>query len=129
MDIYNFSQIKKLDKEIDEVDGRIDAIITTPAESVSAEEIIDARDGKNSLGKNIRDLKAEVGEFADDYENYVDDFYELQTEVEQVKTDILEHFESAMPHKFQDLKNSKIYKFGFQVSEGGNPQIIYKEVI
>ena len=120
MDIYNFSQIKKLDKEIDEVDGRIDAIITTPAESVSAEEIIDARDGKNSLGKNIRDLKAEVGEFADDYENHVDDFYELQTEVEQVKTDILSykqpfHYNHAAQEyinigKFWDsLRMGKIY--------------------
>ncbi len=126
MDIYNFSQIKKLDKEIDEVDGRIDAIITTL--SVSAEEIIDARDGKNSLGKNIRDLKAEVGEFADDYENHVDDFYELQTEVEQVKTDYLAHTKNIMPHEFQDLKNDKTYKYGFQISEEGNPQLIFKEV-
>ena len=53
----------------------------------------------------------------------------VEEDLAQHKTDILEHFESAMPHKFQDLKNSKIYKFGFQVSEGGNPQIIYKEVI
>ncbi len=64
----------------------------------------------------------ELQEIANDLDDSID-------EIEQVKTDILEHFESAMPHKFQDLKNSKIYKFGFQVSEGGNPQIIYKEVI
>ena len=74
MDIYNFSQIKKLDKEIDEVDGRIDAI------------------------------------------------------VEQVKTDYLAHTKNIMPHEFQDLKNDKTYKYGFQISEEGNPQLIFKEV-
>lgn len=30
---------------------------------------------------------------------------------------------------FQDLKNDKVYKFGFQVSADGNPQIIFREVI
>ena len=64
----------------------------------------------------------ELQQIANDLDDSID-------EILQAKTDILEHFESAMPHKFQDLKNSKIYKFGFQVSEGGNPQIIYKEVI
>ena len=53
----------------------------------------------------------------------------VEADLAQHKLDYAEHLDNTMPHKFQDLKNSKIYKFGFQVSEGGNPQIIYKEVI
>ena len=43
------------------LDARIDNIITTPAEGVSAQEIIDARDGEVSLGAKIRSVNAQIG--------------------------------------------------------------------
>jgi hypothetical protein len=41
------------------LDTRVDTIITTPAESVSAQEIIDARQGAATLGANIEALKTD----------------------------------------------------------------------
>lgn len=38
------------------LDNRIDSIITTPVDSVSAQEIIDARDGEASLGAKIQSI-------------------------------------------------------------------------
>lgn len=37
--------------------------------------------------------------------------------------------ESTMPHIFKDLKTNKTYRYGFQISAGGNPQLISEEVI
>ena len=51
------------------------------------------------------------------------------SKIKKVKEDLTEHKLDYMPHRFQDLKNDKIYKFGLQVSAEGNPQIIYEEVI
>lgn len=45
------------------------------------------------------------------------------------KNDFNSHLSTNMPHQFQDLKNSKTYRFGFQISIEGKPQIIYEEVI
>jgi len=52
-----------VDSKVSSIDDRINDIITNPAEGVSEQEIIDARDGKGSLGENIRDIrqKASVG--------------------------------------------------------------------
>ena len=50
---------------LQEIEERISQIITTPAESVSAQEIIDARMGKISLGDKIRELND--GIFTNDY--------------------------------------------------------------
>ena len=47
-----------VDNKVNAVDDRINDIITTPAESVNEQEIIDAREGKDSLGKNIRDIRS-----------------------------------------------------------------------
>lgn len=45
------------------------------------------------------------------------------------KADYASHLNSDMPHQFKDLKNNKIYQFGFQVSADGEPQLIYEEVL
>lgn len=50
--------------EVDRLDNRIDTIITTPAESVSAEEIIDARDGETSLGAKIRNIDRQLNDIS-----------------------------------------------------------------
>lgn len=57
------------------------------------------------------------------------DYEVTQEELEEVKDDLAEHKLDYMAHRFRDLKNDKVYKFGFQVSSEGNPQIIYEEVI
>lgn len=53
---------------------------------------------------------------------------EIHGDLETVKTNYLSHLEDTMPHEFRDLKNDKTYKYGFQISEEGNPQLIFKEV-
>lgn len=47
-----------LQDNIDDLDERVSLIVTTPAEGVSQAEIIDARQGKTSLGDNIRAIDA-----------------------------------------------------------------------
>jgi hypothetical protein len=51
------------------------------------------------------------------------------SKIKKVKEELTQHKLDYMPHRFQDIKNNKIYKFGFQLSAEGNPQIIYEEVI
>lgn len=51
---------KILEQKINELDDRVDTIITTPAEGVSAQEIIDARGGEATLGENITEIKSRV---------------------------------------------------------------------
>ncbi len=70
----------------------------------------------------------EVQDIADDTDELLGDVGELQGDLSQVKTDYLAHTKNIMPHEFQDLKNDKTYKYGFQISEEGNPQLIFKEV-
>ena len=42
---------------------------------------------------------------------------------------IASHKAENMPHQFINHKENKTYKFGFQVSVDGKPQIIYEEVV
>ncbi len=53
-------RIDSVEEDIDELDSRIDTILTTPADSVSAEEIIDARQGEVTLGANITKVKSQL---------------------------------------------------------------------
>jgi len=39
------------------------------------------------------------------------------------------HKTDTMPHQLKDTKTNKTYKFGFQLSAEGNPQIIFEEVV
>jgi len=45
----------------------------------------------------------------------------------QAKVDA--HKAENMPHQFINHKENKTYKFGFQLSAEGNPQIIFEEVV
>lgn len=53
----------------------------------------------------------------------------LSGAISEVKDELSQHKLDYMPHRFQDIKNNKKYKFGFQLSAEGNPQIIFEEVI
>ena len=59
--------------------------------------------------------------------------YYYSTDVEgvlqEVGSELVTHKADTMPHKFEDLKNTVTYKFGFQLSAEGNPQIIFEEVV
>lgn len=46
-----------VNQEVQKVNDRISEIITDPADGISEQEIIDAREGKRSLGENIRDVR------------------------------------------------------------------------
>ena len=45
------------------------------------------------------------------------------------KTTVEAHKAENMPHQFINHKENKTYKFGFQLSAEGNPQIIFEEVV
>jgi len=49
--------------------------------------------------------------------------------VEDVEDELIAHKAENMPHQFINHKENKTYKFGFQVSVDGKPQIIYEEVV
>jgi len=52
----------------------------------------------------------------------------VEADLAQHKLDYAEHLDNTMPHEMIDFQNDKIYKYGFQISEDGNPQIIFEEV-
>lgn len=52
------------------LEERIDAIITTPAEGVTAQEIIDARNGEATLGGRINGIDAQLADGASNIHSY-----------------------------------------------------------
>ena len=46
-----------------------------------------------------------------------------------LKDELTSHKAENMPHQFINHKENKTYKFGFQLSAEGNPQIIFEEVV
>ena len=48
---------------------------------------------------------------------------------DEIKQTVTSHLAENMPHQFINHKENKTYKFGFQVSVDGKPQIIYEEVV
>ena len=51
------------------------------------------------------------------------------SKIKKVEADLASHKEDYMPHQFINHKENKTYKFGFQLSAEGNPQIIFEEVV
>ena len=51
------------------------------------------------------------------------------SKIKKTEADLASHKEENMPHQFINHKENKTYKFGFQVSVDGKPQIIYEEVV
>jgi len=80
--------VNKINDDINALDERVDEIITTPAEGVSAQEIIDARGGRPVLGKRFEDIEDELDE----------------------------HKAENMPHLMQ--VNNKIYQYGLKQENG-----------
>ena len=49
------------------------------------------------------------------------------SKIKKVEDDLVAHKEDNMPHQITNLQTGKIYKYGFQLSTEGDPQIIYRE--
>lgn len=56
--------VEEINNKFDYLDSRVNTILTTPVESVSAEEIIDARQGEVTLGANITKVKSQLADKA-----------------------------------------------------------------
>ena len=67
---------------------------------MSAQEIIDARKGKPTLG----------------------------TKIDEMDNELAAHKAENMPHQIKDLDNNKTYRYGLQIKDGVT-QFIYEEVI
>jgi hypothetical protein len=53
----------------------------------------------------------------------------VQDAIDEINAAHNTHLTNNMPHQFSNIETSKTYKFGFQVSSTGKPQIIYEEVV
>ena len=54
---------------------------------------------------------------------------DLTTDLAEHKLDYTEHLNSTMPHKIENLKTGKTYRYGYQISADGIPQVISEEVV
>lgn len=61
------TQLNEIQQEVSDLDSRVDTILTTPVESVSAQEIIDARQGEATLGANITEIKSQLADIPNQY--------------------------------------------------------------
>lgn len=77
-------------QEIDAVNSRVDLIISTPAEGVSAQEIIDARGGKTVLGQRLNDIDAQLADMKAEKFTLVDDVLEIKSNTVTINDEILE---------------------------------------
>jgi hypothetical protein len=53
----------------------------------------------------------------------------VQDAIDEINAAHNVHLTNNMPHEFSNIETNKTYKFGFQVSSAGKPQIIYEEVV
>ena len=107
------AELVRIDNEIDRVVAEEDRVV---AEGLRDSEFVE----------KINDFIAETDRVENEYSVRLTD---VETDLAQHKLDYVEHLNSSMPHKTKDLQGNKTYKFGLQLSEEGNPQIIFEEVI
>ena len=56
-------------------------------------------------------------------------FSNLDARLEESEQDLKIHNESTMPHRIENLKTNKTYRYGYQISADGILQLISEEVI
>lgn len=88
--------VNKINDDINALDERVDEIITTPVEDVSAEEIIDARGGNPTLGKRFENIETAIEELDGEdikYDNTESGLSaeNVQTAIDEVKDELDEH--------------------------------------
>jgi len=81
----------------------------------------------NTPNYNLK--KVEYTEIADIPGHFNGNFDTIDTVMKNNEDDLIAHKAENMPHQFINHKENKTYKFGFQVSVDGKPQIIYEEVV
>ena len=86
--------------------------------------IVDAGTAKNDLQGAIDD--SQIGNLS---ELTTQDKTNLVKAINENVTEVTEHKIATMPHQFTNLKTGKKYRYGYQISIGGIPQIIFEEVI
>ena len=67
--------------------------------------------------------------YLDEVQDLANDVDANINKIENLTDDLATHKSDYMPHRFQDIKNDKVYRIGLQLSIEGKPQIIYKEEI
>lgn len=63
-----------------------------------------------------------------DYTDAVD-IKDINDNMDSIDLTLKNHFDDTMPHLIFDKKANKKYKYGYQTSSTGKPQIVYEEVI
>jgi len=80
--------VNKINDDINTLDERVDEIITTPVEDVSAEEIIDARGGNPTLGKRFENIETDIEDLEVELAAHKADYASLFTDNADAKNSI-----------------------------------------
>lgn len=97
----------KVEEDVNNIDTRVNNIITTPAEGISAQEIIDARGGRPVLGKRFEDIETDIEDLEVDLAAH-----KAQTAIEQV--DYVELLKRS--NNFTKMQLYKVHSHGAEVS-------------
>ena len=99
--------------------GTVANLTTTSKEVVGAVNELDALKADLSEIEAARGTELTLGARLDS----------TDAQLNNMTQDFTQHQLDYMPHRFENKVQNKTYKFGFQVSDGGSPQIIFEEVI
>ena len=99
--------------------GTVANLTTTSKEVVGAVNELDALKADLSEIESARGTEPTLGARLDSTDAQLND----------IEQNFTQHKLDYMPHRFENKVQNKTYKFGFQVSDGGSPQIIFEEVI
>lgn len=115
------------------------------AKKISAEDLLKIENIENGakasvLAGHVDDkanphavTKAQVGlgnaDNTSDMDKPISTAQQEALELKESIANVEAHKNSIMPHKIEDLKTGKTYRYGFQLSEDGNPQTIYEEIV
>ena len=99
--------------------GTVANLTTTSKEVVGAVNELDALKADLSEIESARGTEPTLGARLDS----------TDAQLNNMTQDFTQHQLDYMPHRLENKVQNKTYKFGFQVSDGGSPQIIFEEVI
>lgn len=81
------------------------------------------------IGDSLAKRNTNAGLIEDAFDGVDTELLLQDADIQANEQSITLHKNDTMPHRFHDLKNEKIYRYGFQVSLEGNPQMIYEEIV
>jgi hypothetical protein len=122
MDVINYSKIKKVQQDLETHKSAYANQMPLKADKTYVDNQIAINDARiNSLDAEVTDAHNSIVKNKN--------FASLKARLEESEQDLETHKLDYMPHRIQDLKNNKIYKYSLQMSEDGQPQIKFEEVI